>query len=333
MLIDAHSHVFQTVNGTVSEGTVRELGYGRIAIGERTLQLLPPFNERTAYTAEMLIAQMDWAGVDRAYLLQGTYYGACNDYALEAIARYPERLAGAGWLDPWMPGARQAFAETFADHPAAAGFRAVKLEFSVSHGLSGLHPGTRLDDPALEWLWAEMERRGLALTLDLGGVGSQSYQSGAVRKIAQWHPGLKIVIAHLGQPTHRAEADPQAWAHWEEQIDLGRLPNVWFDSRGATHPSTGGGIPLPKRRTLPADGRRTDRPGQGALGQRSTRPAGSAQLPPARAAGAPAHPVPLSHRAGVDFARKRPTGVRAVISGAGAGRCAPAAAPNERRLP
>jgi predicted TIM-barrel fold metal-dependent hydrolase len=229
MLIDAHVHVFQAVNGMVAEGPVRGLGYGRIAFGERTLQLLPPFNERTAYTAEMLIAQMDWAGVDRAFLLQGTYYGPCNDYAREAIARYPERLAGAAWLDPWTPGARQAFAQTFADGQAGPGFRAVKLEFSASHGLWGLHPGARLDDPALEWLWAEMERRGLALTLDLGGVGSQSYQNGAVRKIAQWHPGLKIVIAHLGQPTLKAEADPVTWALWQEQIDLGRLPNIWFD--------------------------------------------------------------------------------------------------------
>ncbi len=230
MLIDAHAHIFQVVNGSVRTGPVRGLGYGRIAFGDQTLQLLPPFNERTAYTAEMLIAQMDWAGVDRAFLLQGTYYGPCNDYARQAIARYPERLAGAAWLDPCVAGAREAFAQAFAgDSAATPGFRGVKLEFSVSHGLSGLHPGAHLDDPALEWLWGELERRGLALTLDLGSIGSQSYQTAAVHKIAQWHPDLKIVVAHLGQPTLAAEADAEMWARWQEQIELARLPNVWLD--------------------------------------------------------------------------------------------------------
>jgi predicted TIM-barrel fold metal-dependent hydrolase len=34
----------------------------------------------------------------------------------------------------------------------------------------------------------------------------------------------------LGQPTVQAEKDPALWAQWQEQIELGLLSNVWFDS-------------------------------------------------------------------------------------------------------
>jgi predicted TIM-barrel fold metal-dependent hydrolase len=230
MIIDAHVHLIPEVQGLVAEGPVRDLGYGKIAIGQRALQLVPPFNERTYYTAEMLIAQMDWARVDRAFVLQGTYYGPCNDYALESIARYPDRLAGAAWVDPWAPGARETFARIFGEeHGPASAFRAVKIEFSTNHGLWGLHPGAQIYAPGNEWLWRELERRGLALTLDLGKVGTQSYQTEGVRRIATEHPDLRIVVAHLAQPNRQVEADPQLWAQCLEQLDLGKLPNVWFD--------------------------------------------------------------------------------------------------------
>jgi L-fuconolactonase len=93
-----------------------------------------------------------------------------------------------------------------------------------------------------------LERQGLVLVLDLGSVGSRSYQTGAVRAIAGRHSDLKIVIAHLGQPTPAAEADPERWRLWREQIALGRLPNIWFDSAalpaylpGETFPYPGAG--------------------------------------------------------------------------------------------
>ena len=60
-------------------------GYGRIAVGDEETQLLPPYNEKTVFTPEMLIANMDWAGVDKAVLLQGPFYGECNSYVLEAL--------------------------------------------------------------------------------------------------------------------------------------------------------------------------------------------------------------------------------------------------------
>jgi predicted TIM-barrel fold metal-dependent hydrolase len=241
MLIDAHAHIFPRVSGLNAAGPTRGLGYGRIAVGDQEGQLLPPLNELTAYTPGMLLAHLDWAGVDRAVLLQGPFYGECNAYVRAAVGRYPDRLVGAAYLDPWASDWRSQYEQLF----AAPGFRAVKLECSEATGLCGFHPDARLDDPGIAWLWADLEARGATLTLDLGAIGSRSYQTLAVRAIAERHAALKIVIAHLAQPTPAAQADPDRWRLWEQQIDLGRLPNVWFDSSALPAYLQAEGYPFP----------------------------------------------------------------------------------------
>ena len=236
MILDAHSHIFPTVRGRVGTGPTRSLGYGRIQFGDAEEQLLPPYNKETEYTPEMLVANMDWAGVDRAVLLQGTAYGECNDYVRQALARYSDRLIGTAFFDPWARNSR-AFFDTIVEAPEgsglgapAPGFRGIKLECSVAAGLCGLHPDARLDDPEIAWVWDRIDRCGMLLVLDLGAVGTASYQTGAVRRIAEAHPGMTIVLAHLAQPRPNAEADPRLWRLWQEQIDLGLLPNVYFDT-------------------------------------------------------------------------------------------------------
>jgi len=226
MIVDAHAHIFSVIQGQNAAGPTRGAGYGRVSIGDQIVQLWPPFCAATVFTVEMLIAHMDWAGVDRAVLLQGSFYGECNQYVLEVLARHPDRLTGMAYFDPWAPDSRKRWAATF----ISGLFRGVKLECSEATGFCGLYPHAQLAAPELAWLWQELEQQGLVLVLDLGAVGSRSYQTGAVRVIAETHPDLKVVIAHLGQPTPAAEADPRRWQLWREQIALGWLPNVWFDS-------------------------------------------------------------------------------------------------------
>jgi hypothetical protein len=142
------------------------------------------------------------------------------------VALYPDRFCGAAYFDPWAPGSRKVF-DGISDRPL---FRAIKLECSEATGLCGIHPAARLDDQNIAWFWNGLERQGLVLVIDLGAVGSKSYQTGAVRLIAEKHPKLKIIIAHLAQPNRKVEADKNLRSLWKRQIELGRLPNVWFDS-------------------------------------------------------------------------------------------------------
>lgn len=226
MIVDAHAHIAREVRGQTATGSTRSLDYGKVSWGEQEIRLVPPVPGKTSYPAEVLLENMDWAGVDKAVLLQGPFYGEANDEVAQAVKQWPDRFIGAAYLDPWMADAHTIFDSVI----AGSEFRAVKLECSETTGLCGLHPEARLDAPELAWLWQALEQQRLVLTFDLGAVGSRSYQTQAVRLITEAHPALKIVIAHLGQPTPKAEADPALWAQWQAQIDLGQLPNIWFDS-------------------------------------------------------------------------------------------------------
>ena len=225
-MIDAHVHIFPTIHGMNAAGPTSDGGYGRMRMGGQLIQLIPPLNEVTCHTPEMLITSMNWAGVQRVMLLQGPYYGECNDYVATALQRYPDRLAGAAYIDPWDDSGRSMFNACI----STGLFKAVKLEFSDGSGYCGFHRQARLDDVMVEWLWPQLVRNHLTLTLDLGEPGDRSYQTDAVRHIAQTFPDLKIVIAHLAQPRAEVERDPDRWLLWMKQLDLGRLPNIWFDN-------------------------------------------------------------------------------------------------------
>jgi predicted TIM-barrel fold metal-dependent hydrolase len=241
MLVDAHAHIFPKVGGAIGTGTTTGLGYGQVAIGSQRIQLMPPLCQQTLHTPEMLLAHMDWAGVDKAVLLQGSFYGECNQYVLETCRDHPDRLIGTMFCDPWAEGAK----EIFASQSGHGDFAGVKLECSEATGFCGIHRGARLDDARIAWLWNELERKGMVLVLDLGAVGSASYQTDAIRSLAERHPGLTIVLAHLGQPNRAAEADKAKWRLWEQQIDLGRLPNVSFDTASLPAYVSSEGYPYP----------------------------------------------------------------------------------------
>jgi predicted TIM-barrel fold metal-dependent hydrolase len=226
MLIDVHTHIFPCLSGRVAGGATVGLEYGRARMGEYEYQFLPPYCREILHTPEMLIAELDSVGIDKAVLLQGPFFGQCNEYVLKAVRKYPHRLVGGAIIDPWAPASRQEF-EGIA---SADGFRAVKLECSISSGLLGIHPEASLDSPQIKWLWSEIEKSGLVLVLDLGSVGSRSYQTDAVKAIAMEYPGLKIVIAHLAQPTQKVESCPELLRLWWQQIDLGKMHNVCFDT-------------------------------------------------------------------------------------------------------
>lgn len=226
MIIDAHAHTWRRVNGRVGGGRTRSRTYGRVQVGDKPpTRLMPPFNRVTTFPIEVLLEQMDWAGVDKAVLLQGSFYGEENDYVAQAVARHPDRLIGAAFIDPRGPEAEQELDRLTGD----MSFRIIKLEMSVGFGFTGLYPDLRLDADEMAWLWAAAERQGLVVVLDLGAVGSASYQTGAVRQILERHPGLRIVIAHLAQPPIAKADDAELDQLWQEQIELGRHPNVSFD--------------------------------------------------------------------------------------------------------
>jgi predicted TIM-barrel fold metal-dependent hydrolase len=168
---------------------------------------------------------MDWQGVDRAVLLQGDFYGEANQYVARAVARYPDRLVGAAYVDPRAPDCREVLHSCLDEH----GFGILKLEMSEDAGLTGLYPDLRLDEPGMRWLWQEADSRRLVVTLDLGSIGTRSYQTRELRAVLDDYPGLRVVIAHLAHPPLGDPTNDTLNQAWREQLLLGRRPNVWFD--------------------------------------------------------------------------------------------------------
>ena len=225
MIIDAHAHIMTRVRGTTARGPTRSLPWGKARWGDETIQLLPPFNERTSFPVESLLAQMDWAGVDRAVLLQGPFYGEANAYVAAAVSRFPDRFVGAFAPDPLAPDVKGQFIQCVEEY----GLRIVKFELSEPTGLTGLYPDLRVDAPEFEWIYERAKREGLVITFDLGKIGSRAYQTEAVAAIAERYTDLTIVIAHLAQPPIGESQDAKLNEKWRQQILLGRKPNVYFD--------------------------------------------------------------------------------------------------------
>ena len=80
-------------------------GFGRLAWtadGEECyLQYLPPTLVNLSAPPELMVAQMDYVGVDRAVLQTGHLYGRLNGYLADAVRRFPDRFWGLAMIDEW----------------------------------------------------------------------------------------------------------------------------------------------------------------------------------------------------------------------------------------
>ena len=123
---------------------------------------------------------MDYVGIDKAILLQGPFFGECNVFC-------SAKLFGATrivlWVSPiWIRGNRT-HNHSLQEICAGQEYVGVKLEFSQATGLCGIHPGSKLDDEQIEWLWEGLRIHNMVLVIDLGAVGSPSYQTSELRRL------------------------------------------------------------------------------------------------------------------------------------------------------
>ncbi len=225
MIVDAHVHVFPQLAGLIGRGVVEPLAYGKARLGNgEVLRVLPPLAPVTRFPAEAMLEYMDWAGVDKAVLLQGPFYGNLNGYVDQVVRQWPDRFIGVAQIDPMLPSASADFYRAMDQ-----GFRAVKMECTEQAGLTGLYRDLDLGDPHFSWLWEAADRLGLSITLDLGAVGSRSYQTAQVRQLIERCKKVHWVIAHLCWPSPQVRAQPELEVAWSEQVRLASYPNVWLD--------------------------------------------------------------------------------------------------------
>jgi predicted TIM-barrel fold metal-dependent hydrolase len=142
----------------------------------------PPQRAR-AFQLPDLEAEMRAAGVDRAVIVPPTWEGLRNDLALEAARRHPNRYAVMGRLAIDDARAPERFAQW-----REPGMLGIRLGFHTS----ALKP--LLTQGKADWLWSAAEKAGIpAMVLIPGDMA-------AFRSIAERHPGLKLIVDHMGIP-------------------------------------------------------------------------------------------------------------------------------------
>ncbi|MFH1571586.1 MAG: amidohydrolase family protein [Gemmatimonadota bacterium] len=159
-------------------------------------------------TADELLAEMDAGGVDWTVLVQTSWSTWDNGYIADSVARFPKRFVGHGLLDPQDPNNVEQ-ARYWLEERGLAGFR--------------FHPMYYPDEKVLlrphnDALWAELERRGAVLQFHLRAPFADQ-----VATIARRHPGMSLIIDHLGYPSVEEGPGP-----FQPILDLARFSNVYL---------------------------------------------------------------------------------------------------------
>lgn len=219
-LIDAHTHVFEQLCGFGWRGELRPIGGGkaRWANGDE-IEMIPPGLGDRSFTAETLAALLRENHVERAVLLQGSFYGFQNEYTLESAWKFPDLFVPAATCDPFCKGASALLHRFLYEKKVSI----IKFETSSGGGLMSYHNDFKIDGNEFEQLFAMVAEAGATLVLDIGSPGMASFQPKAVANVARRYPQMKILICHLLAPTL---SDHESL---EEGLRLLKSPNIWFD--------------------------------------------------------------------------------------------------------
>jgi predicted TIM-barrel fold metal-dependent hydrolase len=131
---------------------------------------------------EALLFQMDLAKVKGVVLVPPSWEGDRNDLALEAARAYPDRFAVMGRLALQNPESRT----LVTDWKKQPGMLGMRFTFHNEHNRHFLTDGSA------DWLWPAAERAGIPLMVLVPGALE------LLDRIAGQHPGLKLVIDHVG---------------------------------------------------------------------------------------------------------------------------------------
>lgn len=217
--IDCHVHIFEVLKGFNGKGEMRPIGGGlaRWADGEVVRMLPPELGDKT-FAVDTCYQLLKRNGVEKAVLLQGSFYGFHNEYVAEAVKKYPDMFIGAGTFDPFGK-----YADRIYDRLTnELGMKAMKFETSTGCGFMSYHRDFDIAE-VFGKVAKKAAENGQTLVLDVGSPGMSSFQPEAIRKLAQENPELRIVVCHLLAPTLR---DEEAL---KKSLEMLRFDNVYFD--------------------------------------------------------------------------------------------------------
>jgi Predicted metal-dependent hydrolase of the TIM-barrel fold len=217
-IIDAHSHLWLKQDTVVDGQRIYTTNRGRSMFFDGERQMLPPFMADGRNTAEVFIANMDYAQVGAAVVVQEVIDGYQNDYLAEVAQKYPDRFFVCG-----MP--RLGLESVEAEKLITADDILSNVKTLYSRGFKGIAiPGHRVRRPLADLLPAMkfMEANQMIFSMCLA---DDERQIAEFQQLIAECPNLKIAIGHFGLATTK---------NWKNQILLARNANVFIESGGIT---------------------------------------------------------------------------------------------------
>lgn len=177
-IIDAHSHLWLRQDTWVDGKRVLSKDNGRSIFMDEEVQMLPPFMVDSKNTAEIFLANMNYAQVGGAVVVQEIIDGNQNDYLRQVQSLFPERFFCMG----------MAFSMEEAQAVSKAGLKGIAFPaHRIRRSLHGFMP-----------IFKMMENKRMVLSICLG---DDEHQIGEMREIIQECPDLKVAIGHFGMVT------------------------------------------------------------------------------------------------------------------------------------
>lgn len=202
MIIDAHLHLWDRQQGRVNGKPVVALKDGRSDFGGELRQMMPPYMLDGRNTVEMLMANMNYAGVSGCVVTQEYIDGNQDAYLLKCKERYKERMKICCLYE------EKALEDTWVLQFDGVKICAGRLE--------------NQDLSAHKVIFSQADRLGKFVSIDMAEGDAQV---GALQEIAETYPNLRIAIGHFGRVTVPG---------WEQQIALAKYKNVYIESGGIT---------------------------------------------------------------------------------------------------
>src|SRR5262244_723397 len=161
------------------------------------------------FSIEKLVPMMDEAGVDRAVIVPPSWPGDRNDYAIEAVKRYPDRFRIMGKLPIQDPKAL----DLLPKWKEQQGMLGVRVIFNTPQNIPWLTDGTA------DRFWAAAEKANLPVMCFAPG------RTAALGPVAERHPQLQLILDHMGA-TAAMVRDNTLDAAIGQTVALAKYPNV-----------------------------------------------------------------------------------------------------------
>lgn len=172
----------------------------------------------TEASADTMVAMMDQLGVSESIIVSPvSIYGFDSSYSVQAAQAHPGRFGVVAPVDPTDPGV-VGFVGKWAATPFTVGLRVIVVEERVrAHLLVGKAAG----------FFAALEEHRMPLCLCAPGDFE------VPRVLAERHPGVSIVVDHLGLvPTMAPPQVPEPFAALPGLLALTNAPNVYVKATG-----------------------------------------------------------------------------------------------------